>query len=167
MSVARTPPGLPLTLHPSRLKWTLMLLGSLAAVVIAVFMLRHAKTTAIWDVCTIVLFGLGVLIAFVNLMPGASYLQLGREGFEMSSLYRKHRVAWSDVAGFGVMSLPTAGRKMVGWNYLPGRGKPSRLRQFNLERFGYEAALPDTYGMEIVDLVALLESARAQGQRTV
>ena len=156
--------SLPLTLFPSRLKWVGVLLGSLAFVALGVFLLRDATTSEIWDVCTIVLFGLGVVIAFVNLMPGASYLRLDRNGFEMRSLYRTHATAWADVAGFGIMSIPTARKKMVGWNYVAGRGKPSRLRKFNLERFGFEAALPDTYGMDIADLVELLESIRAQAR---
>lgn len=155
-------PALPLTLRPSRTKWMAVALIAAAFTAMGAVMMRHGGTDALWGGASVAFFGLGTVIAVANLLPGASCLRLDENGFEMKSLYRRHRIAWADVAGFGVMTLPPAGKQMVGFNYVAGAGKPSRLRRFNLAGFGFEAALPDTYGMKIGDLVALLESIRAR-----
>lgn len=153
-------PALPATLRPSRVKWVAILAVALAFTATGIAMTRDAASNGPWAWFTVGVFTLFAVVAFVNLLPGASYLRLDRDGFEMRALYRRHRIGWDDVAGFGLMRVPPTGKQRVGWNYRPGRGQPSRLRGFNLDRFGYEAALPDTYGLSAADLVALLESLR-------
>lgn len=156
------PRSLPLTLRPSRLKWIALLLVSIAFVAGCLFLRGDPGWNGIEDWVTLVFFALCGLVALVSLMPGASYLRLDARGFETRTLYRSHRTEWADVAEVGIICMPPARKQMVGWNYRPGRGKPSRLRKFNLDNFGFEAALPDTYGMKASDLVALLELLRAR-----
>jgi hypothetical protein len=107
-------PG-PLVLYPSRKKLILMLLGSTVFVAGGIWMVTSGAGMG-WLVT--VFFGLCMIVFVVMLLPGAGSLALDRDGFEITSLYRRHRSRWQDVAGFEVTSLPvvTPGRKMVVYN---------------------------------------------------
>lgn len=166
--MANTPetPSLPLTLRPSRAKWLWVLLGSAVLAAGGGLMLHDPSLGPPWQAWTVVgFFGCSVLISTLQLIPGASYLRLERSGFVVRSLGRTRRTAWADVAGFGTLSHSRSRKAMVGWNYRPGRGEPSRLRKLNAQLVGYEAALPDTYGLDSDDLVALLEALRSRQGR--
>ena len=60
--------------------------------------------------------------------------------------------------------------RMVGMRFSPsceGHRKHPRLRRFNEALLGYEAALPDNYGMKHQDLAQLLNRKKAEyGGRT-
>ena len=89
---------LPVTYSASRTKM-LVLSFSLAFVAIGVVMLRNPAERLMAGLCT-GFFGLGVIVALINMHPRASCLTLSEQGFEFSSLFRKHFVAWSDVTDF-------------------------------------------------------------------
>lgn len=57
---------------------------------------------------------------------------------------------------------------MVGWNYAPGSKAKGRMCGFTKAVSGYEAGLPDTYGLKLEQLVEALEILRRQhaGQGT-
>ena len=150
-----------MTLRPSVLQWFLLLLCVGVPFVLRYPRLPHEIAEWSWtDWLGIVFVGACFLSVLVNLVPGASYLRLDAQGMVVRSLYRTHATPWSDIAEFGVLVLPKTGREMVGWNYMPGRGKPSFLRKLDFEFYGFEVALPDTYGMDAKDLAALLQSIR-------
>lgn len=94
------------------------------------------------------------------MLPGASYLKIMNDGFEFSALYPRHLVRWKDVEEFAVMTHKYLGlitvNKMVGWNYVPGSGNRHAGRSFNKAITGIEAGLPDTYGLKVDDLLAIM-----------
>jgi hypothetical protein len=51
-------------------------------------------------------------------------------------------------------------KPMVGWNYKPSHAGSPKLRSFNASLAGAEAALPDTYGKSVTELIELLEAFR-------
>ncbi len=154
-------PRLPLTLRPSPRKWLAVGLASAVLGGGSVLVLRDPTLGPAWEAWIgLVFFGLGVLISALQLIPGVSELRLERAGFTVRSMGRTHVTAWKDVAEFGVLAHSQARKAMVGWNYRPGRGQASRLRKLNAQLLGYEAGLPDTYGMDSGELVALLETLR-------
>lgn len=167
MSVVAAPPALPMTLRPSVLQWLLLLLCGLVPLVIRYPWSSQGMANWSWtDWLMIAIVGACLLFALVNLVPGASYLRLESQGMVVRSFYRTHTTPWADIAGFGVMTLPRTDRELVGWNYMPGRGKPSFLREFDFAAYGLEVALPDTYGMDAEDLAALLQSIRDRATRS-
>src|SRR5690348_4499396 len=95
-------PG-PLTLHPSRKKWLLVLAGCALFAIGGYWMVRSNEGMG-WLV--LIFFGLGALIAVVVMLPGAGALTLDRDGFETRSLFRRSRARWSDVSRFEVARIP-------------------------------------------------------------
>jgi len=152
---------LPVTYRASRKKM-LRLLAISAAFVAIGFWVRE-KNPLIMTAC-IAFFGLGVIVALVNLHPRASYLTLRESGFEFSSLFRRHTVAWKDVLDFVEFSI--SGNEMVGWNYLPDYPRAAIARRVSAGLVGVEAGLPDTYGHRAVDLARLMSELHRQYSRT-
>ena len=148
-----------LVLRPSRAKTILLLLVALVFVAIGVFALADRE----WGVglsCTI-FFGLGAVIAAIQLRPGAAYLRLTEEGFVVCSMFRAGAlVPWNRVSNFRVGSLPLAGKKMVVYD----SSSPTKrgLRQINRELIGASDGLPDNYGMKYDALAALMNDWRAR-----
>lgn len=149
-------PGKTLTLRLSKGRWLLMLAAS-AALAYGSFRLlpEHFWIGTLGGT----FFALCALVALLNLMPGASHLRLDAEGFEMRSLFRSHRVAWREVASFGVIQVMV--NRMVGWNFTAGHSGHGHLRKLNAGLSGFEAALPDTYGRTAQALADLMNAWRA------
>jgi hypothetical protein len=103
-------------------------------------------------------FGLGVLVGLVSLVPGASYLELRRDGFEFRTLHRKWFQRWSDVEAFFPQRIAT--QDMVCWNFAPGYAGQPRGRKVSAGLTGVEAGLPDTYGMSAHALAELMNQWR-------
>jgi hypothetical protein len=107
------------------------------------------------------LFGLGMLVALLQLVPGSSYLKIDETGVEFSVLFRKSTLSWSLVEEFFVVSLKQTGvtvNKMVAFNYVPtsrGQHLGSRIARTITQCDG---ALPDTYGKSAEELAMLLNS---------
>ena len=91
----------------------------------------------------IVFFGFCAIISIVLLLPGAASLGLDRDGFEITSLFRRRRVRWRDASGFEVLDLPIRGaRKQVVYD---GTGMVAgALAKLNAKLAGRNAGLPDT-----------------------
>ena len=148
---------LPILLRPSRAKQILLLAVCLAFTAIGVMMVRDGERMGY---CCGGVFGLGVCVAVANMLPGAAYLRLDEGGFTFCSLFRAHTVPWSAVAEFGVFTIRR--NQMVGWNYVSPYEKPSRLRGVNRGLCGFDAGLPNIYGMKAVELAELMESGRVR-----
>ena len=145
-------PALPLVLYPSRGKLAAFLGVSVLFVAIGVLMVRNGEPVA-GCLCG-GFFALLVPVFLISMSRRAAYLRLHSEGFTFSSLYRAHTVAWSDVLEFGVMR--TTGKSMVGWNFVAGYARSGGLRKVNQAISGFDAALPDNYGMDVEQLAALM-----------
>ena len=154
MMTAPLPP-LPLTLRPTRLRTALLLLGSLGFTALGVFMARDGE----WLGYLVGgLFALGLPVFAVQLHPRAAYLLLNEEGFTYCSLFRVQNVRWADVQGFGVIAVNSF--RMVAWNFVPGHPRTGQARRLSQAVSGYEAALPDTYGLKPKELANLLDGLR-------
>ena len=143
-------PG-PVALSPSRRKWILVLLGCAAFVAIGVGIMPKDKAST-WFV--IAFFGLGALIAAVMLLPGAGGLTLGRHGFEVTSLFRRHSFRWGETTGFTAAQIPRARRKMVVFDDANVKG--SAMGSLNVALVGRTSSVLDTYGLSAEDLAKLM-----------
>lgn len=148
---------LPIRLLPNRLKWAFLLLGAAAFVCAGIWI---APQNRFLGYSSIVFFGLCFLVGVLNLPPGSSYLLIEESGFTFASLFRKHSILWGQVERFIPVQMGI--KQMVGWKYSPDHVKLQRLRSFNMTLLGAEAALPDTYGMSVTELIELLEGCRVQ-----
>ena len=148
-------PSLPLTLRPSRLRIVLLLLACLGFTAFGVFMERGGERLGYLIGG---LFALGVPVFVLQLHPRAAYLLLNEEGFTYCSLFRAQAVRWMDVEGFGVIAINAF--RMVAWNFVPGHPRTGRARMLSQAVSGYEAALPDTYGLKPRELAYLLDALR-------
>jgi hypothetical protein len=141
----------------------LLLVGCAAFVAGGVFMLPTRPAAAYG---AIVFFGLGIVVAVVNLLPGSSYLELEQRGFTLCTLFRKTFHPWEDIAEFFPFSMQGA-KPMVALRYAPTYRRQSTARSFAKQLAGAEGALPDTYGMSAADLAALLNRVRAEHSRAL
>ncbi len=154
--------SLPVTFKASRLKMALLFFGSGLFVAAGIWILPREPLVG-W--LAITFFGLCAAVGAIGLHPKSFILQLSAEGFLFVTLFRKHFVPWSSVESF--VSIQIGLNKMVGWNYVHGFQGAAGLRRINSVMSGVEAALPDTYGMPVDELCALLSELRARyGQRT-
>ena len=147
-------------LRPSPLKWLTMVALSAAFVWIGAI-IRGTHPLAGWS--CIVFFGLCGAIGVLNLLPDASRLALDDDGFEIRSLFRASRVRWADVARFGTMRVGV--NTLVGFDFVDGYRGGDRLRRLNRNLSGFQAALPDTYGLKAAALAGRMQ-ARLDAHRS-
>ena len=113
------------------------------------------------------LLGLSCLIGIASLMPGCSYLQLSPEGMVVCTCWRRTHYQWSDFAKIGVMSTGVASRNNLMVGVILSASAPTKhslpvYKQHNLERYGYEFALPSDYGTSVEQLVETLNEWRTR-----
>jgi hypothetical protein len=145
-------------LYPKKITAFLILLGCCIFVVIGIAMINSGE---ILGYLVAGFFGLCSVVAIVQLLPGSSYLCLDSEGFICCSLFRKHKVAWSDVDEFFVITLKQTGVKvneMVGYNFAASYDKSKLPRMLSAWVGKCEGGLPDSYGMKAEELAALMNS---------
>lgn len=105
-------------------------------------------------------FSLGIIVAIIQIIPNGSYLVLRNEGFEVCSLFKKYFEEWKNINEFGVITINS--NDMIGYNYTPGYGKKGVVGKMSKGLTGFEAALPDTYGLKAPELLLLMEKYRAK-----
>ena len=119
------PLGDPIVLRPKKSRWTWVLVLSVAFVALGVEMIAEGQRTI--GLACVAFFGLGVLTAIVQFLPGASFIRITRDGFVVRSLFHTHPfVPWVDVSEFRVARTtdrPQDGRLRSG-----GRRCPSANR---------------------------------------
>jgi hypothetical protein len=99
-------------------------------------------------------FGLGTIVAFIQLLPGASCLRLTDTGFSVRTMYRTHSYEWGDVRKFEVGEV---GRdRRVVFDFAGRSRKKSTGRAVAKALAGAEGALADNYGRTVEDLARLL-----------
>jgi hypothetical protein len=150
-----------LTLRPAKAKTVGFLLGCLGFVVTGAWMIRTGEAMG-W-LC-VMFFGLGCVIFAINLLPGASYLHLGPEGFILCSLFRRcPQVRWDAASDFRVVRVPPSMMKMV--VYDQESCERPRLARINRALVGAGCGVPDTYGRKPEALAELLNDWRARTLR--
>lgn len=146
----------PLVLRPKRAKMAGLGLGTLLFVLTGLWMVRDGDAFG-WLI--VGFFGLCLLVFLALLLPGAAYLALDSEGFTMCSLFRAHTLRWADVTGFGIGRVLT--NKMVMFNFVDSYRPTPGLRTLNSNLVGFEAALPDSYGLSHEALAQLMNQYKA------
>ncbi len=132
----------PILLRPKRPQFLLLAAICLAFVLIGVWMIARGEWAG-WFCCGF--FGLGIPVALISMLPNASSLELNSEGFTVRSLFRAGKTRWEDVSDFGVGRIgPNA---MVMFNFVDSYKRAVPIRWVNSALTGYEAALPDCYGL--------------------
>jgi hypothetical protein len=142
----------------------MLVLGAVALVAGGASMIAsHDGLTTVVGWVSVIFFGLSGIVAVAQLFM-SGYLMLTPEGFTVRGLGRQYRTAWSDVAGFSAIR-PTSMypvSKMIVYNFAPGYSRMPGIRRLGRQISGYEAGLPDTYGMKPDDLAALMNEWRAR-----
>lgn len=147
------PPNFPMRLRASPVKMWLVSLGSLVFVGAGALMVHDQPALGY---VSMVFFGLCAIIGAINILPGSSYLEMTREGFIVSSLFRKSFTSWREIDVFLIFRVHHSDR--VGWNYASVSSQQAMSRRLSAALAGVEAGLPDTYGMEASKLADLLNS---------
>lgn len=145
--------SLPFTVYPKKTKMLLMFLVCAVFVAGGILMIRDGQKMG-W-LCA-GFFGLGIPIFLIQLYPRSSFLTVSEEGIEFCSLFRRHKLRWSDISEFGTYTIRHHGlpvSKMVGFNYSAGS---SKARLVSKALAGFEGALPDTYGFRAEELAQIL-----------
>jgi len=151
-----------LTLHSSKKKYLLLLAVSIIFTWAGMAMISDGETAG-W--LPFIFFGLGILVSIVTMLPGASYLRLSTEGYEVCSLFRKHTVKWRDIGPLGVGI--SSGNKMVVFDYSPSYTEHVSSRQLAKNMTGFEGALHDTFGMSAEELAEVMNEWRETCLQTV
>jgi hypothetical protein len=140
-----------------------LLLASLAFVAAGQQMIAHGER--VFGCGSVLFFGLGVAVFSLQLVPGASYLQVSSEGFVVCSLFRRGPlVSWDDASAFRVVRVPPSRTRMVVYDRA---SRPAKARVGRINRFlvGADEGLPDTYGMNPQDLADFLNAWKVRATR--
>lgn len=155
-------PTFPQTLRSGRVRSILLLVLSLTLAAGGCLMIANGRPAG-WFVLGV--FILAASIFGLQLLPGASYLELTHEGFTVSTLYRKKSFAWHEVDSFVVVMIGL--NRMVGWNFTTNSTNAgTKMGTVSKSLSGCEAALPETYGMKPAALAALLNDQKAAALAT-
>ncbi len=142
-----------LRLRPSPKKWLVVLAIATAFTAGGAAMVADGASGG-WFVT--VFFGACTAVGVSVLLPGSMYLEVRRDGFETSHLFRRRRFAWNEVGRFSAVDVVS--QPMVVFDRLGAA--PSRLGKLNAAVVGANDALPDTYGMDASELADLMNAAR-------
>lgn len=150
----------PQILRSGRVRSILLLVLSLTLAAGGCLMISNGKAAG-WLVLGV--FVLAASVFALQLLPGASYLELMPEGFTVCTLYRKKSFAWHEVDTFFVTVIGL--NRMVGWNFTASSmNAGTKVGAVSKSISGCEAALPETYGMKPAALAALLNDRKAAAQ---
>jgi len=150
-----------------------MFLGSLGFVTLGFVLLRDASIPAVLRLtigwANILFFGLGAVVGLLSLRPGAYYLRLRKEGFEIKTPLRLHFYRWEDVERFSAYSGSRIAFKNAIFIRLAPSAKRSALRQAlnaaSRGLVGYDGMLPAIYEIKGEQLLSLLNRWKA-GSKT-
>jgi hypothetical protein len=102
--------------------------------------------------------GMG-LLAVQLLRPDR--LTLAHDDFSYRNLGRRTRLAWSDVAGFGLLRTRHNQATVLQVGIRLNRPRSTLVREFISGPAGdFDSALPETYGLPVEDLLAIMEEWR-------
>ncbi|MCU1230165.1 MAG: hypothetical protein JWO97_3049 [Acidobacteria bacterium] len=146
-------PGQTITLYPSKVKWTLMLLFFSAAIGVGVVMIRQGEPIG-W--LMVLFFGLGIAASLLQFTGRGNYLQLEPDSFTIGTTWRKTAIAWRDVEEFRTVKIRRS--RFVG--YLLRGEAASRLARANRVMAGVDGMLPDNFGIAVDELRAIFEQRR-------
>lgn len=143
------------TLRPNRLKYLVILIVCVGFAVSGTF--NVAKNSLIGWI-QILVFGSNAIVFGVLLLPGSAYLKLDPAGFTICSLFQARKLGWHEVDAFRVST--DRRRKLVVFNFSKLYQGQEFARKLASTVSGYEAGLPDNYGLSAEELAATLNQWR-------
>ena len=127
--------------------------GSVLFVAVSAVMLAQDGGDAkAWSV--VLFFALGAVGFAATLLPGSASLTLDMDGFRVKQFYFVRKSRWKNVTDIDAGYLPPSPTKVV--LYIDSQWSGWRLARWETTKLGYDAALPDTYGMSADDLAELM-----------
>jgi hypothetical protein len=146
-----------LTLKPSRLKWSLILLSFLLLGLVGFLMFSKGNYLGIGG---IIISFFGVLFCVWVMISSRMNLHLSSKGFNFGTVKRISDYKWTDISSFDVARISY--NDIVCFTFSDSYYGEMKTRSINQGFGGFDRFLPDTYGLKAADLVALLESWRKQ-----
>jgi len=140
------------TFAASRKKAVWLFLGSLCFIALGVW-ISSEKPWLGW--ITVAFSTLGIPASFAMFLPGAMYLKLDAEGFELKSLFNTHRTKWTDVAGFRIGTLHH--NRMIAIVYHPSYQRQKLGRALASSLAGMEGAIPNSYNASLDEILQSLD----------
>ena len=158
---ARLRAGQPIVLTPSRRRWTLLLLTFAAFTACSVWAFTDEPNVVFG--AGAVLFGAGLLLSVLQLVPGRAYLRIAPDGLVMRTPLKTRRLDWNDVENFTGYEIQQryGSTKHVGFDrrdLTPER--QGFWKTVSRGMTGVDGGLPDTYGFDHEELARLLNKAR-------
>jgi hypothetical protein len=150
-----------LKLRSSRLRFLFLLGVSLAFSAAGVGMIRDGHVLG-WLV--FLFFGAGVVVFFLSLLPGSSYLELDSAGFTVCALFKPRTTRWHEVTAFRVGRVGT--RKSVVFDFTELQQGRALAREAAALLEDCEGALPGTYGLSAEELAQVMEEWRRRWQQS-
>ncbi len=141
--------------RPKGRKWWLLWVPFIAMV--SFWLIRHAAV-ATWVWVLIGMTWLLLALGLLPLLPRSSFLKLGRDGLQVGKLWRTQTIPWEHISGFGVAAAQqrrSAGKMhFVGFNFTDASKElySYRVLQESRKVFGFDATLPDSYGLAVEEL---------------
>jgi membrane associated rhomboid family serine protease len=152
--------GEPVVLRPSRHRWVGLLTLSIGLTTVCGWAFVDDPNVVM--AVGVLLFGAGVVVAVLQLVPGSASLCIAPEGLLARGPIRSGSWSWNEIEHFSAYEADQYGTTtQVGFDLrelTPDR--QGVVRTIGRGMTGVDAALPDTYGMRAEDLAALLEEAR-------
>lgn len=102
----------------------------------------------------VVFFGACALVFAILLLPNSTFLKIDENGFTVCSLFRSYTYLWKDVQSFDIAIIGV--QKMVVFNFSNTYKGAHIARRMSVATCGYEAGLPDSFGLTPSELAALL-----------
>jgi hypothetical protein len=149
-----------LTLKPKYFKTMLMALVSLALAFGGTLIIEDESIKG-WLITSF--FGLCFLILGAQIIPGSTHLKLNNNGFIITSLFRSHFTAWSDVKTFRIGKLGP--NETVMMDYVENHNKHTRGKWLAKRLTGSHGAFPTTYGMTAEELLQTLKQWQSEQTR--
>jgi hypothetical protein len=160
-------------LRPSRVEYSIKLLGTLLFLYFSTFILRHPSkhTDILIAYLCAGFFGYLAILFILQLIPGWSFLRIHSQGIQLRSRWRTLNLSWSNIEEFGVYAYTTyiygiipRDHKAVGLRLSPTYEheiKHQWIQKLDKRLFGYDMFLDDSYGMKKEKLVKFLNDMRS------
>jgi hypothetical protein len=143
--------------RPRNSRTILFALGSLAFLVPGAYMIKEQPVIG-WFVT--LFFGLGLIVFLIQIIPGSTELTLTKEGFEMTSLFRKGTIRWTEIESFNIGYI--GGNKTIVFDFNERYKKHKTGKIISKGLSGSHGALPTTYGLKAKELLKILNEWKHQ-----
>jgi membrane associated rhomboid family serine protease len=152
--------GEPIVLRPSRRRWVGLFVCCVALTAVCAW--AFVDEPNVLMAVGVLLFGPGIVLAVLQLLPGSASLRIAPEGLLARGPVRSGNWGWNEIEHFSTFDAdPYGTTKQVGFDLrdlTPDR--QGAWQTLGRGMTGVDGALPDTYGMRAEDLAALLDEAR-------